>query len=364
MTAFNGIRHAPPGGSAAFIIRARSTPTTFSRQAMKILLAIPGHLRTVPMGRFSASALQELGHEVVVFDYAPSTLDKLRQRLFRPAGEARAPMNRRLRRAIEAERPDLFVTLFGFDVSRESLEFMRAKKLASVCWWINDPFQFERSLKKAPCYDFVFSNSSVSPLDYRRVGVRNAHFLPTACAPAVHRVVPAAEPYRCEVCFAGDWSPLRELVMEGLAARFEARVFGPWQRKLKPDSPLRAKLVNGFFSPEEMATMFASAQVVLNVHTWFGEFDHGLNPRLFEAAGCASYQLVDWKREIPQLFEVPAQIVCYRTLDEIPELVAAALAAPTATRETGLAAQRRAYQDHTYRARMQTLLDTVGRSGA
>ena len=331
---------------------------------MKILLAIPGHLKTVPMGRFSAAALQELGHEVVVFDYAPNTLDKLRQRLPKPSAEARAGVNRRLRRAIESARPDLFVTLFGFDISPESLEFMRSRKLASVCWWINDPFQFERCLGKAPGYDFVFSNSSVSPLAYRSAGIRNAHFLPTACAPAVHRTVAASEAYRCEVCFAGDWSPLRERVMEGLAARFETRVFGPWSKKLKPDSPLRPKLVNGFFSPEEMATMFASARVVLNLHTWFGHFDHGVNPRLFEAAGCGSYQLVDWKREIPQLFEVPAEMVCYRDVGEIPEHVAAALTDPALSRETGAAAQRRAYRDHTYRARMATLLETVGRSGA
>ena len=51
-------------------------------------------------------------------------------------------------------------------------------------------------------------------------------------------------------------------------------------------------------------------------------------------------------------------------MDEIAELVAAALAAPEAARATGLAAQRRAYRDHTYRARMAALLETVGRSGA
>jgi spore maturation protein CgeB len=331
---------------------------------MKILLALPGHLKTVPMGRFSAAALRELGHEVVVFDYAPGTFDKLRQRLLEPSAEPRSSVNRRLRRAIESARPELFVTLFGFDVSSESLAFMRARKLASVCWWINDPFQFERSLEKAPGYDFVFSNSSVSPLAYRQAGIRNAHFLPTACAPAVHRTVPPAEAYRCEVCFAGDWSPLRERTMAGLAARFETRVLGPWSKKLKPDSPLRANLVNGFFSPEEMATMFASAQVVLNLHTSYGDFDHGVNPRLFEAAGCGSYQLVDWKQEIPQLFDVPAEMVCYRDLGEIAEQVAAALASPDAARATGAAAQRRAYRDHTYRARMATLLEIVGRAGA
>jgi spore maturation protein CgeB len=316
------------------------------------------------MGRFTAEALRELGHDVTVFDYAPSPLDKLRERLpWRPA-EDKAAVNRRLRRRIEEARPDLFLTLFGFDVSRESLQWMRGRNLPSACWWINDPFQFQRSARKAPYYDFVFSNSSVCPGQYLEAGASHAHFLPTACAPGVHRPRPPEERYRSDVCFAGDWSALRERMMEALVGRFRVRIFGPWSKKLAPGSALRPSLVDGFFSPDEMAAMFSSAAVVLNLHTWFGEHDHGLNPRLFEAAGCGAYQLVDWKREIPELFDVPGEIVCYRALDEIPALVEAALADPARTRAIAENAQRRAHRDHTYRVRMQALLDTVGRAGA
>ncbi len=38
---------------------------------MRILLALPGHFKTVPMGRFTLAALRELGHTVEVFDFDP-----------------------------------------------------------------------------------------------------------------------------------------------------------------------------------------------------------------------------------------------------------------------------------------------------
>ncbi len=184
------------------------------------------------MGRFTAEALRELGHDMTLFDYAPTPLDKVRDRLPWQPAEDKAAVNRRLRKAVEAARPDLFLTLFGFDVSRESLHWMRSRKIPSACWWINDPFQFQRSARKAPCYDFVFSNSSVCPGQYLEAGAPHADFLPTACSPGVHRTRAPEERYRCDVCFAGDWSARRESMMEALVGRFRVRIFGPWSEKL------------------------------------------------------------------------------------------------------------------------------------
>lgn len=326
---------------------------------MKVLLAIPGHLKTVPMGQFCADAFSELGHEVTIFDYRSRSLDRLRDRLAAKS-EEKAAVNARLRRLIEADRPDVFVTLFGFDISVESLAQMQRLGIPSVCWWINDPFQFARSLKKARFYDFVFTNSAVCAQDYRREGVRNAHFLPTACVPEVHRAVPSVGRFSCDVCFAGDWSPLREHLLEQLVGKFDLRVFGPWGKKLKRGSPLTKVLEDGFFTPHEMAGMFSSARIVVNVHTWFDQFDHGVNPRLFEAAGCAACQVVDYKQEIGGLF-LPNEVLTYRNLDEVPALLHSALDDASKVADIGRAAQQRAYHDHTYRNRMATLLETVFR---
>jgi len=330
---------------------------------MRILLAVPSHLHTVPMGRFSEEALRELGHEVVLFDYHPQPQEKVHDWVAHRAPfmsrEEMALLNRRFRRAVDAAKPDLLLTLYGFNLSKESLDHLRRAGVPSACWWINDPFQFERSLRKAGNYDFIFSNCSVSAQKYREASQQNAFFLPVGCLPTIHRAVPAETKYACEVCFAGDWSKLRAEVLTELAGKFEVKIFGPWRKHLPPVSPLRARLVEGFFTPEEMAAMFASAKVVLNLHTWHGRFSHGVNPRLFEAAGCRAFQVVDWKQEIPGLFDVQSEVRCFQTRADLPETIRAALADDAARAQMAAAAQTRAYREHTYRQRMQQLLDVM-----
>jgi spore maturation protein CgeB len=330
---------------------------------MNILLVIPGKLRTVPMGVFSARALEELGHRVAVFDDSLQPLDKLARALERGLGlrlEERPFVNRRLRTLLREFRPDLFLSVFGFGVSPRTLAAVRAAGVPSACWWINDPFQFERSLQRAPHYDWVFSNSAVCAQWYRERGVAASAFLPTACEPSVHRPVPPVAADACELCFAGDWSPLREQVVTALARRFEVRVFGPWGRKLAPDSPLRPLLRDGFFTPDEMAAMFSSAQVVLNLHSWCGRFDHGVNPRLFEAAACGAFQVVDDKREIASLFSPGAELAAVSGPDDFAQAVTDALADPAGRARAGQAALRRALAEHTYRHRMASLISAMG----
>ena len=330
---------------------------------MNILLVIPGKLRTVPMGVFSARALEELGHRVAVFDDSLQPLDKLARALERGLGlrlEERPFVNRRLRALLREFRPDLFLSVFGFGVSPRTLAAVRAAGVPSACWWINDPFQFERSLQRAPHYDWVFSNSAVCAQWYRERGVTASAFLPTACEPSVHRPVPPVAADACELCFAGDWSPLREQVVTALARRFEVRVFGPWGRKLAPDSPLRPLLRDGFFTPDEMAAMFSSAQVVLNLHSWCGRFDHGVNPRLFEAAACGAFQVVDDKREIASLFSPGAELAAVSGPDDFAQAVTDALADPAGRARAGQAALRRALAEHTYRHRMASLISAMG----
>ena len=329
---------------------------------MRILFATPGHLKTVPMGKFCADALSDLGHEVYVFDYRATLRDKVQDRFAKVVGaglEAKQATNKRLRKVIAAYQPDLFLTLFGFDVSVESLAHLRHEGIPSACWWINDPFQLARSLKKAAHYDYIFSNSAGCLEDYRAAGAANAFFLPTACDPKVHRPVPPQQKYRCDVCFAGDWSPLREQIMDALAQDFDVRIFGPWGKKISADSKLHAHLTDGFFTPDEMACMFSSAKVVLNVHTWYGSFDHGVNPRLFEAAGCGAFQLVDWKQEIPDLFDCEKEVRCYRVPQELNAMVREVLGDDAARLSAAQAAHARAYREHTYRHRMERLLQIV-----
>ncbi len=326
---------------------------------MVILLAVPGNLRTVPMSRFVPEAFTALGHRVAVVDYSLTLAEKLRARL-RGTSDAEA-VAARLLAAVESARPDLFVTLFGVNVADRVLAAVRARGAASANWWLNDPFQFERSAGILPAYDFAFTNARYSVEAYAARGIRNVHFLPTACEPSVHRPLAARTP-ACDISFAGDWSAMREQIVAALAGRgVDIRIFGPWRRKLDRRSPLRSRLEHGFFTPQRMAEIFAASKATLNIHTWRGRFDYGLNPRVFEAAACGVPQLVDHKRELDELFDAKerAAMLVYRSDEELlqqcrrkdlDELRPQAVAASASIREK-----------HSYLARARELLRVCGK---
>src|SRR6185295_14304536 len=91
--------------------RSRKRPMG-SLSRMRVLVAVPGNLRTVPMSRFVPDALAALGHEVRAVDYSLSLLEKLTSR----AVPAEA-VQKRVLRAVEDARPELFLTLYGVNIS-------------------------------------------------------------------------------------------------------------------------------------------------------------------------------------------------------------------------------------------------------
>lgn len=322
---------------------------------MKILLSIPGDLRTVPMNRFVAATLAEMGHEVILFDHGsrgiwPRLLKKADRRLFIRHNDREA-----LKTAAR-ERPDLFLAIFGFFHGRALLEELRRLGIPTACWWLNDPFQFARSAALAPYYDFYFTNASGCVEAYRGLGVKRAFCLPVGIFPAVHRPLEHVEK-TYGVAFAGDWKEVREEILSDLAAEFPVALFGPWEKKLGPDSPLRRCLrVGRFFTPEEMVEIFCRSRVVLNIHTWFGRNESGVNPRLFEACGCGALQLCDRKDEIGSYYDEDREIVLYKTTAELREKLRYFLGRPGEAAEIGRRAAERTRREHTYRHRLERML--------
>ena len=324
---------------------------------MKILVAVPGNLHTVRMNRFVPDALVALGHEVQVVDYSPTFLEKLRRKLGRK--EAAEVVEARLIEAVAAQRPDLFLTLYGVNVSKRVLAEVRTRRTLTANWWLNDPFQWQRALNFLGDYDFAFTNAKYSVDAYVAAGMKHVRFLPSACDASLHRPIEGVAP-RSALSFAGDWSPLRERLAGRLIAEgVDLRVYGPWRRKLPAKSPVLPRLEHGFFTPERMVEIFASCRATLNIHTWRDRFDFGLNPRVFEAGACGTPQLVDHKRELDEIFtpEQRAGMLIYRSDDE---LVALARSIPAEVKSAALAAAPSFQREHSYRARCAEILRVVG----
>jgi spore maturation protein CgeB len=326
---------------------------------MKILVAVPGNLHTVRMNRFVPDALAALGHDVRVIDYSPTFGEKVKRKLLgRDSAEAVEP---RLLAGIEEHRPELFLALYGVNVSQRVLAELGRRRALRVNWWLNDPFQWQRALKILPGYDIAFTNARYSVDAYAAAGLKHVHFLPSACDASVHHPLDGA-PMRYELSFAGDWSALREALVERLCrAGVDVRLFGPWRRKLARGSPLRPRLTHGFFTPQRMVEIFAASKATLNVHTWRGRFDFGLNPRVFEAGACGTPQLVDHKRELDELFTSAerAGMLIYRDDEELVRLARSLPARAAELKSAALAAAPAFQREHSYRARASELLRVV-----
>ena len=78
------------------------------------------------------------------------------------------------------------------------------------------------------------------------------------------------------------------------------------------------------------------------------------------AAGAGACQLVDAKTEIPDLYEVPREVVCFTSFGECEQLVAHYLACEEERRAIGVRAAERTLREHTYDHRMCTLIEVAG----
>ena len=112
---------------------------------------------------------------------------------------------------------------------------------------------------------------------------------------------------------------------------------------------------------EDKARAFLGAKIVLN-NLHFGEI-WGANVRMFEAAGIGAFQMVDWRPGIAQLFEDRKELVTFRGVADLKRQIDIYLPQAEERRAIGEAWKRRAHAEHTYRHRLDLLLETLSGTG-
>jgi spore maturation protein CgeB len=183
------------------------------------------------------------------------------------------------------------------------------------------------------------------------------YYLPEACNPRLHRPLVAAGTHP-HLVLAGNIYPSRVRLLERLAAKgIPVRTYGGALPRWLGDTPVRdmhtARVVLG----EEKARIFRSAAGVLNnLHP--AEVA-GVNARLFEAAGAGAAVLTEYRPTVPGLFAVGSEVLTFRDLAELIGQAERLLTEPGLTARLGDAAASRAHRDHTYRSRLETIIERV-----
>ncbi len=341
------------------------------RPLVRILVVLPMYGGSLPVGRYCAKALAELGHLVDVFE-APdfygafSALKKLRvtaDRLDYLEHAFLQTVSQAILAKVETFEPDLVLAMAQAPLSRQALKRLRRDGVATAMWFVEDHQIFTYWQAFAPHYDF-FAVIQKEPFLSRlaAAGVENAVYLPMAADPDIHRPLDLSlaqrRLYGSDLSFVGAGYPNRRLAFRELAD-FDLKIWGgDWDGEvaLAPRLQLGGRRVD----TEESVRVFNAAKINLNLHSGLdparlvpqGDF---VNPRTFELAMCGAFQLVSDRTLLPEVFTTD-EVAVFEDMEGLKQAVRHYLAHPGERAAMAGRARERAMREHTYAARMRTLL--------
>ena len=234
---------------------------------------------------------------------------------------------------------------------------LRSNGVKVALWFTDAILSMWRQMMLLARYDAVFVKEPHLVDRLRSMLDLPVRYLPEACNPRWHRslVAPGTERF---LVIAGNMYPSRIRLLERLMANgIPLRLYGPGFPRWAGPTPLRAVHTGRFAFEEEKARVFRSAAMVLNnLHP--AEV-HGVNARLFEAAGCGAAILTEFRPTLPDLFEIGTELLAFSDFDELLSQAERLLADAGLGAKLGDAAALRAHESHTYDKRLAVILECL-----
>lgn len=107
----------------------------------------------------------------------------------------------------------------------------------------------------------------------------------------------------------------------------------------------------------ELPLIYNGTEINLNI-TQF-QLKTALPMRIFDIAACGSFLVTDYREDLEKLFELDREVIVYRDKDDLIEKVRYFLDHPECRKEIANRAKLRVLREHTYRVRMNQLVDIV-----
>ena len=325
--------------------------------------------------------LRELGHEVIEFDYRSNWLVKrewqarhpflydayngLCKRSWRLTALEIHLMNGRLVEQAQRTAPDVFITYPGERIYPQTIRYLSERLGIRTVLWLGRDVVFERTpnvVESFPYYDFVFTIDPPAVQKYKEHGARRVYYLPLGCYPPTHRRLALTnedkKQYSAPVSFVGqlfDDRPEFLCQLESTNVNFWTHW---WTKDMKERYPQLAPLYRGEARGMAMIKVLNGADIVLNIHRAHNSYE-GTNMRTFEAAGCAAFQLTEYKKELSRMFKIGEEIEVYYDMNDLKKKIAYYLKRPDERSAMALTAQQKVYAQHTYHHRFQEMLSIV-----
>lgn len=191
--------------------------------------------------------------------------------------------------------------------------------------------------------------SSLTAMDwYRERGVEVRHF-PQGFRPDPRFANPPdGADFEYPFSFVGSWKPERGDLLDGLEAHgLRPALFGKgWKDSQWIDDP---------------AKVFRSSQINLGIgYALASAKIANAKGRDIECPAVGSCYLTTYHWELAEMFEIGKEVICYRNLEELVELVTYFSKRPEACLKIAKAAHRRAHLEHTWENRLRGLFQGLG----
>jgi|GEM_PF-464639 len=353
--------------------RSRAALPSGPRKRKKVLYIGSGFLWPhTYIDEFLVRAFSSLGLEVAFCPLVPTPFYEQTLALysrfddrFRESTLLRSLEPTRLLGTIRSENPDFLFTVQGYTIPRDILYEMSRTGIPSAVWLLDEPYDALKSADVGTFFSHVFVQDASSVEHHRKFGNLETHYLPHGFEHLeVHTKRACA--LRWDLSIVGTGFPRRRRALEAIrSVAGSLLVVGKgWPEELGKDG-LERKLSA---SPSEAARIYNESRINLTVHREETDFSvssgafHAVSPNasVFYVAGCGGFQIADDSRQdLQNLFEPGKEIVVYRSLEELADLVSRYLKDGDERARIAEAGRRRALAEHTYAHRLRKVVEIL-----
>lgn len=331
-------------------------------------LAVIGPIYSDSFAKCIAHALQDMDHETLSIDpdgglWGSNILKRksIEMVLFKTCPALESFKWKRAIAEVKNFEPEIILSAM-WDIPTAILEDLKkrpGREPLAVMWCPDALTQFRRQYVFVAPWDYLFFKDRYVVDFFREKLQLNAHLLPLACYPKWHRKVAlTAEDqkiYGCEITTAGGFYHYRTKFFEHFM-QYQMKLWGP-----PPGNYIKSpvlKFAQGRYVGElEKAKAFNGAAIVLN-NMHYAEI-MGVNQRVFDACGCGAFQIVDASPVMEDYFIPGKELVCFRNLKELQEVIPYYLNRPQEREEIAQAGYIRAHREHTFQHRLEKMLSVI-----
>lgn len=276
---------------------------------------------------------------------------------------------------IKKIKPDMLFVIKGETIFPETLKLIKEEmKIPCLAYiWdcpfysytahIVDDYRKNNFVRGMHLYDYIFVYDPFYVQEIKKRGISNVSYLPLATDPDQYRKIDVNQnekrEFSFDICFIGSPYPNRMEILDSLS-EFNLGVFGDgwdgWYRLKKSPPYYKGKAIK-----EKVLKIYSSSKIVLNIHD--PEATYGVNTRTFDIPACGAFELVDYKRELENLFKVGEEIIYYKDIMDLKRLIRFYLDRPEERHKIAEKGKDKVLNCHTWYNRIKIVIDVLADRG-